>query len=81
MAVVSSYKAESTNSTDVFIGEVGLSGEIRSVPQLEERLKEIKKLGFKRAIVPKNNMKRIEPIEGLQVIGVSTLQEAIQQAF
>lgn len=81
IAVVSSYKTQATSANDVFIGEVGLSGEIRSIPQLEERLKEIKKLGFKRAFVPKNNLKRIKNIDGLEVIGVSTLSETLKLAF
>jgi DNA repair protein RadA/Sms len=80
MAITSSYKSLATSASDVFIGEVGLSGEIRSVPQLEERLKEVAKLGFKRAIVPANSLGRMEMPSGLEVIGVKTLEDAIKKA-
>ncbi|MDO4618474.1 MAG: DNA repair protein RadA [Clostridia bacterium] len=62
----------------VFIGEVGLSGEIRSVSQLLKRLTEAKKLGFKTAVVPKQSLKNTKTPDGMAVIGVSTLKEAIE---
>jgi len=59
----------------VFIGEVGLGGELRSVSQIEKRLSEIHKLGFKTAVVPKMSMKNVNVPEGLEVIKVSALWE------
>lgn len=59
----------------VFIGEVGLGGELRSVSQLEKRLNEIQKLGFKTAVVPKMAAKNIKAPDGLKVIRVSALWE------
>lgn len=59
----------------VFIGEVGLGGELRSVSQLEKRLSEIYKLGFVRAIVPKMSLKNVKIPNGLKVISVSALWE------
>ncbi len=61
----------------VFIGEVGLSGELRSISQLEKRLFEAAKLGFKTAIVPKQSMRGLKPPSDINVIGVKTLTEAL----
>ncbi len=63
-------------------GEVGLAGEIRPVPFGDERLREAAKHGFKRAIVPKQNAPRREDnqLQGLEVIGVSRLDEALAAA-
>ena len=59
----------------IVMGETGLSGELRPVPQGIERLKEAAKHGFKRALVPKSNATK--KIEGMKVYGVNTVQEAI----
>lgn len=59
----------------VFIGEVGLGGELRSVSQLEKRLFEVKKLGFNTAVVPKMSSKNINIPDGLNVIKVTALWE------
>ena len=61
------------------VGEVGLGGEIRSVPHLETRLREAQRVGFDTAIVPKHNLKLIDPAQfsGLRLVGVSYLREAI----
>ena len=61
-------------------GELGLAGEIRPVPYGEERLREAAKHGFERAIVPEANKPR-RAIEGLQVIGVERLADALRSAF
>ncbi len=59
----------------VFMGEVGLGGELRSVSQLEKRLSEISKLGFKTAVVPKMSLRNVNVPKDLNVIGVSALWE------
>ena len=61
----------------ICFGEVGLGGEIRPVQSGQARLKEAAKHGFKRAIIPFNNMPK-EAIEGMQVIGVKKLSEALE---
>lgn len=81
VALASSYHDKESRSSDVFVGEIGLTGEIRSVADIESRLKEARKLGFKRAIVPKNNLNGVTLPEGIQVIGVATLREALQLAL
>ena len=59
------------------LGEVGLSGEVRGVSNLAGRLSEAEKLGFKKAIVPKSNLKSFNYKGKLKIIGVENLKEAI----
>jgi len=61
----------------LFIGEVGLSGELRAVSQLEKRLTEAAKLGFRRAICPKQSLKGIKIPKDFEAIGVKTVAEAL----
>ena len=63
------------------IGEVGLTGEIRSVSNLSQRLVEIARLGFKSCIIPRNGSEKLEIPEGLTVYRVRNLQEAIATAM
>lgn len=77
VAVVSSFRNKPLPLDMICFGEVGLSGEIRPVPNGQERIREAAKHGFKRAIVPKQNLPK-KPIAGMQVIGVSRLSEALQ---
>lgn len=81
MAIVSSYKEQETQSKDCFVGEIGLTGEIRSVTRVEQRIQEAKKLGFQRIFIPKNNLQDWKPIAGIEVIGVATIKEAIRYVF
>ncbi|MBT4964474.1 MAG: DNA repair protein RadA [Francisellaceae bacterium] len=76
LAIYSSLKESFVKNTTLAFGEVGLSGEIRAVQSGQPRLKEAAKLGFTHAIVPKNNTTK-QKISGIEVLGVSTLQEAI----
>lgn len=76
LAIVSSYRDKILPRELVMFGEVGLSGEIRPVPNGQERLLEAAKHGFKRAIVPKGNAPKGE-IRGMQVTAVSKLSEAL----
>lgn len=62
----------------MFIGEVGLGGELRAVSQIEKRLIEASNLGFKSAIAPKQSLKGVKIPDGLAVYGVKTVSEAIQ---
>lgn len=78
MAALSSFRDKPLPQDLIVFGEVGLSGEIRPVPSGQERIREAAKHGFKRAIVPKANAPR-NPIEGMQVIAVESLQQALEQ--
>ena len=63
------------------MGEVGLTGEIRRVSRIEERIKEAKKLGFTRAVIPKKNLGGWTPPQGIEVIGVDTISDALKVMF
>ena len=76
LALVSSFRDIALPQDLVIFGEVGLSGEIRPVPSGQERINEAAKHGFKRAIVPFNNMPK-EKIDGMEVIGVKKLSDAL----
>ena len=80
-AIASSMKDVPIRADAVLLGEIGLSGELRWVSQLEARLKEAAKLGFKTAIVPKR-IRRGEPWpNGIQVIEARSVREALQAAL
>ncbi|MCC5811845.1 MAG: DNA repair protein RadA [Ectothiorhodospiraceae bacterium] len=82
LAVLSSLRDRAVPQQTVVFGEVGLAGEIRPVPNGEERLREAAKHGFRRAIVPKKNAPRGgRPFEGLEVLPVQRLGDAIDAAF
>ncbi|MCI0395607.1 MAG: DNA repair protein RadA [Chloroflexi bacterium] len=82
VAIASSVRDRPVHADMAFIGEIGLSGELRAVSQLETRLREALKLGFKRCVVPRSTRKQaaIFP-EGLEVIGCRSLPEALQIAL
>jgi len=80
LALTSSLREKPIPPDLIAFGEVGLSGEIRAVSQAETRLKEAAKIGFKRAIIPKNNAERVPAIKGIEVIGVSNISEALEAA-
>lgn len=77
LAALSSFRNRPLPADLVVFGEVGLAGEIRPVPNGEERLREAAKHGFKQAIVPKGNKPR-HPIEGMKVVAVARLEKAIE---
>lgn len=77
LALVSSFRNNALPQDLVVFGEVGLSGEIRPVPSGQERIYEAAKHGFKKAIVPYNNLPKT-PIEGMEVVGVKKLSEALE---
>ena len=81
LAVASSYLDQPIPDDLVAIGEVGLTGEIRSVSHMNQRLGEVARLGFKKCIVPKNNSEKLEVPEGLTVYRVKNLREAIEVAL
>ena len=79
IALASSLLDLPVDEKTIAIGEVGLGGEVRSVTHLETRLREAQRVGFDTAIVPKHNLKMIDPSQfpGLKLVGVSYLREAI----
>ncbi|MGI6154740.1 MAG: DNA repair protein RadA [Enterococcus lemanii] len=81
MSLASSYKEKGTSPTECFIGEIGLTGEIRRVNAIEQRVKEVQKLGFTKVYLPKNNLANWRPPKNIEVIGVATLDEALKKVF
>lgn len=79
LAVVSSLRNVVVDSDTAVVGEVGLGGELRTVPRIESRLKEAIHMGFKRCLIPKRNMNGIgEDIRSkIEIVGVSLVEEAI----
>jgi DNA repair protein RadA/Sms len=80
LALMSSLRSRNLPQDLVVFGEVGLAGEIRPVPNGQERLMEAAKHGFKRALVPRANAPR-KDIKGLQVIAVTRLDEALSLSW
>lgn len=81
ISIASSYRDTESKETDCFVGEIGLTGEIRRVSNIETRVNEAAKLGFKRIFVPKNNLDGWKVPKGIEVVGCLTLQEVINQAL
>jgi DNA repair protein RadA/Sms len=80
LAVLSSVRDRPLAADTVCFGELGLTGEVRPVPFGDERLREAAKQGFRRALVPAANVPRKAP-EGIEVMGVARLQEALDRAL
>lgn len=78
LAIVSSYKNRSIDEKIAAFGEVGLSGEVRAVNMSEQRVMEVKKLGFTTCILPKSSLDNLQGVAGIKLIGVRSVQEAIQ---
>ncbi len=78
LTIASSFKEKPIPPDTIVIGEVGLGGEVRNVSQIEIRLKEAQKLGFKRAVVPKGNTKGIGKELNIELTEVSYLSEAVE---
>ncbi|MGF7437617.1 DNA repair protein RadA [Lentilactobacillus senioris] len=81
ISIASSYKDRGTNPSECYVGELGLTGEIRRVTRIEERVAEAAKLGFNRIMVPANNLQGWTPPKNIEVIGVSTLSQALKLAL
>ncbi len=80
LAILSSLKNRALPAGLAVFGELGLAGEVRPSPRGQERLREAVKLGFGRVIAPKANAPK-KPIEGLEVIGVDRIEEALAAAW
>ncbi len=81
VALVSSFREMAVDYSTLFFGEIGLSGEVRTVAQPEIRLKEAEKTGMKRVVLPEGNRERVEGRTGMEVIGVKSLTELLEVVF
>ena len=81
VAIASSYKDLPTNPQECFIGEIGLTGEIRRVNRIEQRINEAAKLGFTKVYAPKNSLNGLKVPDNIQVIGVTTIGQVLKKVF
>ena len=78
LALVSSYKDVAIDEKTIAFGEVGLSGEIRSVNMAQQRVQEAKKLGFETVLMPRVSMKALQKVDGIHIVGLETVRDAVQ---
>ncbi|WP_174734488.1 DNA repair protein RadA [Mesobacillus harenae] len=78
VSIASSFNDKPTRATDCIIGEVGLTGEVRRVSRIEQRVQEAAKLGFERVILPENNLSGWSGPKGIELIGVSSVSQALK---
>ena len=81
LALASSMKDKSISQDIAAIGEIGLTGEIRSALQMEQRIKECERLGFKRCIIPKSNAQKLKINTSVEIIGVTNIYEALKASL
>jgi DNA repair protein RadA/Sms len=80
-AVASSFLDKPIADGTVVLGEIGLTGEVRAIGQVDTRLSESRKMGFTRCLVPQSNLKRLPDIEGIDIAGVKTVSEVVENLF
>ena len=80
-SIASSAKNKPVKSKTVAVGEIGLTGEIRPVGFIEQRLREAKKLGFKRCIGPFLGQSEAKKVDGIEFVGVKNIEKAIQEGL
>ncbi len=80
-AIASSFKNTTVDAHTVVFGEVGLTGEVRGAMQAAVRVKEAQALGFKRIVLPASNVSGMERLLGIRVVGVRSVEEALQELF
>ncbi len=78
VAIASSYLDKTVPSSMAAMGEVGLSGEIRSISHLEQRLSEVQRLGFTKCMVPSSRAREIKPLPQLELLPVKNVAEALR---
>ena len=81
LALVSSYKNRAIDENTICFGEIGLSGEVRAVHMAEQRVLEAKKLGFTACVLPEASRAALHGIDGIRLIGVKSVKDAIDLAI
>ncbi len=81
MSIASSYLNEETSAKESFIGELGLTGEIRRVNRVEQRINEAEKLGFNKIYIPYHNLSDMKKDTKIEVVGVRTIKECLKKVF
>lgn len=81
LSILSSKRDFPVDSRTVITGEIGLGGEVRMINQIEKRIQESAKLGFKRMILPKNNLKSLQRNSAIELVGIERIEEAVDVLF
>lgn len=81
VALASSFRNAKTSPQTVFLGEVGLAGEVRAVTQIEARIREAERMGFTRIVLPQGSLKSLSYRSTAELIGVQTVREGLDTAF
>jgi DNA repair protein RadA/Sms len=81
LAVASSFLNRPVDPHTLLAGEVGLAGEVRAIAQAEARVREGAKLGFKRCVLPESSRRQLAPVDGVEMRGVASLNEAWELLF
>jgi len=81
LSIASSFSDREVDPNMVVMGELGLSGEVRGVPQMERRLADAARQGFTRCLGPKVTLSGITPPSGMEVLAIDSLREALQVAL
>ena len=79
--IASSFLDRPIPDGTITMGEVGLTGEVRAIGQVEARVTEARKMGFDRCLIPENNLKRTSATKGMEMIGIKTVDQAIEVLF
>jgi DNA repair protein RadA/Sms len=80
-AIASSFLDKPIANSTIVLGEVGLTGEVRAIGQVDSRVAEAGKMGFNRCVVPEGNFKRVRGIDGIKVAGIRSVSEAVDMLF
>jgi DNA repair protein RadA/Sms len=80
-AVASSFLDKAIPDSTIVLGEVGLTGEVRAIGQVETRVAEARKMGFNRCLLPKNNLKRLAQTKEMALTGITNVEEGIENLF
>ena len=78
LALISSYRDVPVSGRTIVFGEVGLSGEVRAVSMAQQRVQEARKLGFTRVLLPGSSMEQVKNVEGIELLGVSAVKDALR---
>jgi len=81
MAIISSFKEQAIRQDTVIMGEVGLAAEVRNIPQLQIRVSEAERMGFKRALIPSCDKRQLKTGSGFELICVDSVKEAAEEAL
>ena len=81
MSIVSSVKQKGIEGNIAFIADVGLTGELKKVPSLESRVKELARMGFRRVYVAKDSFSKNTKINGIEVVALKSLNEVIAHVY